>query len=95
MNFFDIINKEYSHESILSGFPATSDDIIIINFCILYTKQYIYYVKKKKNENFNIDISEHLSHLKHTLTVTEDGEKRIFKVWQIYYFIWKPVNWSL
>ncbi len=47
------------HESILFGFPGRSDDAIVINYCILCAKQYIYLEKRKENKNqntFNIDL---------------------------------------
>ncbi len=39
------------------GFPESSDNVIVINNCILYAKQYIYLEKlndKKKFDKFNI-----------------------------------------
>ncbi len=46
------------HKSILYGFPGTSDDVIVINYCILYAKYYSYLENLKDNNNkssFNID----------------------------------------
>ncbi len=47
--------EENIHQSILFGFPESSDNAIVINYCILYAKQYIYLEKlndkKKKNES--------------------------------------------
>ncbi len=39
----DVINQ-YNDlgECILMGFPETSDDILVLNYCILYTKYYIF-----------------------------------------------------
>ncbi len=38
------------HESILFGFPGSSDDAIAIHYCMLDAKYYIY-LKKLKEEN--------------------------------------------
>ncbi len=60
------------HESILFGFPESSDNAIIINYCILYAKQYIYLEKlndKKNLKKFNVDFLSYLSHLKNTLKI--------------------------
>ncbi len=37
-------HKQYNdlEECILMGFPETSDDILVLNYCILYTKYYIF-----------------------------------------------------
>ncbi len=37
--------EENIHESILFGFFESSDNAIVINYCILYAKQYIYLEK--------------------------------------------------
>ncbi len=42
------------YESILLGFPGSSDDVIAINYCILYVKLYIYLKKIKKKIKKNI-----------------------------------------
>ncbi len=34
---------------ILMGFPETSNDILVLNYCILYTKYYIYIQRLFKN----------------------------------------------
>ncbi len=63
-------------ESILFGCPESSDNAIVINYCILYAKQYIYLEKlndKKIKQNFKVDFLCYLSHLKNTLKI----EKRI------------------
>ncbi len=36
---FNIRMEENIHESILFGFPESSDNAIVINYCILYAKQ--------------------------------------------------------
>ncbi len=38
------------HESIPFGFPRNIDNAIIINYCILYSKYYIY-VEEHKDKN--------------------------------------------
>ncbi len=48
------VMKQYNdlEECILMGFPETSDDILVLNYCILYTKYYIliqWYAKYKYN----------------------------------------------
>ncbi len=52
MTGFNIRDSEVSYirESILFGFPGSSDDVIAINYCILYAKHYIY-LEKLKEEN--------------------------------------------
>ncbi len=59
-------------ESILFGFPESSDNAIVINHCILYAKQYIYLEElndKKNKKHFNVDFVSYLSHLKNTLKI--------------------------
>ncbi len=58
--------------SILFGFPEGSDNAIVINYCIIYAKQYIYLDKlndKTNKQNFNVDVLSYLSHLKNTLKI--------------------------
>ncbi len=46
------------HESILFGFPGSSNDDIAISYCMLYAKYYIYLEKLKeenKKREFNVD----------------------------------------
>ncbi len=50
MTGFNIREESYTHESILFGFPGSSDDAIAINYCMLYAKYYIYF-KKLNEEN--------------------------------------------
>ncbi len=39
----DVMNQyNYLAECILMGFPETSDDILVLNYCIPYTKYYIF-----------------------------------------------------
>ncbi len=38
----NIQEKNHINESILFGFPGNSDDAIVINYCILHAKHYIY-----------------------------------------------------
>ncbi len=42
MTGFNIREESYIRESILLGFPGSSDNAIAINYCILYAKHYIY-----------------------------------------------------
>ncbi len=42
---FNLRRKDYTYEYILFGFPGKSDSTIVANYCILYTKQYIYLEK--------------------------------------------------
>ncbi len=49
--------EENIHESILFGLPKSSDNTIVINYCILYAKQYIYLGKlndKNNEQNLNV-----------------------------------------
>ncbi len=64
--------EENIYKSILFGFPESSDNAIVINYCILYAKQYIYLEKlndKKNKQNLNVDFLSYLSHLKNTLKI--------------------------
>ncbi len=59
-------------KNILFGFPGISDDAIVINYCVLYAKHYIYLEKLKENKNqnpFNIDFLGYLSKLKYILKI--------------------------
>ncbi len=65
--------EENIHESILF---ESSDNAIVINYCILYAKQYIYLEKlndkkkwQKNKQNFNVDFLSYLSHLKNILKI--------------------------
>ncbi len=49
---FNIRKEENIHESIVVRFPERSDNAIVINYCILYAKQYIY-LKKKMTKKIN------------------------------------------
>ncbi len=51
MTRLNIRDESHIHESILFGFPGRSDDAIVINYCILYAKHYIYLEKLKENKN--------------------------------------------
>ncbi len=64
---YDIIIKR-----ILFGFPdiATKNNTIIIDFCIMYVKIFIYQ-KKIKNDN-NIEILTYLSLLKKQLLIEKE-----------------------
>ncbi len=42
MTGFNIREEGYIHESILFGFPGSSNDAIAINYSMLYAKYYIY-----------------------------------------------------
>ncbi len=64
--------EENIHQSIVFGFPESSNNAIVINYCILYAKQYIYlekYNDKKNKQNVNVDFLSYLSHLKNTLKI--------------------------
>ncbi len=59
-------------ESILLGFPGRSNDAIVINYCILYAKQFIYQenLKENKEQNaLNIDFLGYLSQFKYKLKI--------------------------
>ncbi len=53
MTCLNIRDESHIHESILFGFPGRSNDAIVINYCISYTKHYIYLEKLKENKNQN------------------------------------------
>ncbi len=53
------------------AFPASSDDAIVINYCILYAKHYIYLEKLKEEEKreFNVDFLGYLCYLQYILKI--------------------------
>ncbi len=53
MTGLNIRVESYIHEINLFGFSGRSDDVIVINYCILYAKQYVYLEKLKENKNQN------------------------------------------
>ncbi len=72
MTGLNIRDESHIHISILFGFPGRNDDAIVINYCILYAKQYIYLEKRKENKNhntLNIDFLGYLSKLKYILKI--------------------------
>ncbi len=67
--------ESHIHETILFGFPGRRDDAIVINYCILYAKDYIYLEKPKENNNrntLNIDFLGYLSKLKYILKIKKN-----------------------
>ncbi len=64
--------EENIHESILFGFHESSDNAIVINYCILYAKQYIYLEKlnDKKINKFQCRLFE--------LSVTKNRQKHMY-----------------
>ncbi len=61
MTGLNIRDESHIHESFLLGFPGRSNDAIVINYCILYAKHYVYLEKLKENKNqnsFNIKIGK-------------------------------------
>ncbi len=69
---FNIWEEDHIHESILCGFPGTSDGVIVINYCMLYAKYFIYLEKLKDNHKqpgFNIDFLGYLCYLKGILKI--------------------------
>ncbi len=77
MTGLNIRDESHIHESILFGFAGRSNDAIVINYCILYAKHYMYLEKLKENKNqntFNIDFLGYLSKLKYILKI----EKSIY-----------------
>ncbi len=64
MTHLNIRDESHIHVSIHFGIPGRGDDAIVINYCILYAKQYIYLDKlnESKNQNtLNIDFLGYLS----------------------------------
>ncbi len=67
MTGLNIRHESHILESIIIGFPGRSDDAIVINYCILYAKQYIFLEKHKENKNqntLNLDFLGYLSNIK-------------------------------
>ncbi len=65
MTGFHTREESHIHESILFGFPGSSDDAIFINYCMLYAKCYIY----SKKREFNVDFLGYLCYLKYILKI--------------------------
>ncbi len=86
MTGFNIREKSYIHKSLLFGFLGSSDDAIVINYCILHSKHYIYLEKLKddnKKSGFNADFLWYLCHLKHIVYI------QLYKIDEIYLVIFK------
>ncbi len=54
MSCFNKREENRIHESILLEFQGNGDDAIVINYCILYAKYYIY-LEKLKERNKQMD----------------------------------------
>ncbi len=66
------MEEDHIHESILFGFPGTSDETIFKIYCILYAKHYIYLEKLKYNNqklSFNIVFLGYLCYFKPTMKI--------------------------
>ncbi len=59
---FNIRQQDDIIECIIFGFPGNTNNIIIMNYCIIYAKHFIY--QKKINNDNNIDFLSYLSLLK-------------------------------
>ncbi len=53
MTGLNIRDEPPIHESLPCRFPGRIDDAIVMNFCILYAKQFIYLEKIKDNKEKN------------------------------------------
>ncbi len=72
MTGFNIKEENHIHESILFRHSANSKDVILINYCILYAKHYMYLVKlneEQKTNVFNVDLLGYLCHIMYTLKI--------------------------
>ncbi len=75
VGYFKLEREVHIHESILFGFPGTSDGVIVINYCLLYAKYHIYLEKlkdKNKKPVFNVDFLGYLSYLKGILKIEQN-----------------------
>ncbi len=55
----DVINQYNDvQECILMGFPETSDDIIVLNYCILYTEYYIFIQRLFNNNELDLYVCQ-------------------------------------
>ncbi len=67
MTGLNIPDEPHPQEPILFGFTGRRDDTIVINYCILYAKQFIYLEKPKDNKEqnaLNIVLWGYISQLK-------------------------------
>ncbi len=75
MTGFNMREESYIHESILFGFPVSSDDVIVINYCMVYAKYYIYLKNLKeetKKREFNVEFHGYLCYLKYILKIEKN-----------------------
>ncbi len=78
--FIQYKEENHIHPSILFRFPDNSDDAIVINYCILYAKYYIYLEKlKDNNKKSRFDVG-FLGYLKYILKIEK---KQLYKKNQI------------
>ncbi len=66
MTGFNIREENHIHKYIHFGFAGNSNNAIVINYCILHAKYYVYVeIPENKNEkSFNVDFFGYLHHLK-------------------------------
>ena len=62
----EIVIEETLDEHLLFGYPGNTDVELVLNYCILFAKYYIYC--KKLNGTNNIDLYDYLVRLKQRLT---------------------------
>ncbi len=82
MTGLNIRDESHMHESILFGFLVGSDNAIVINYSMLYAKDYIYFEKINENTNqntLNIDFLGYLSKLKYILKIEKAYVFKIIK----------------
>jgi hypothetical protein len=70
INTIKIHNCPDLSECILFGFPGNEENTLVLNYCIIYTKYYIY-IKKLFNNN-NLELHACLTQIKQALNVEQN-----------------------
>ncbi len=82
LTFFLADISDDIEECVLFGFPGNSNDILKLNFCILYAKYYIY-IKKLSNSN-KIDFLNFLTYLKQKINIKKPNVLNWVKEWSFW-----------
>ncbi len=75
MSSITIRDSQIKDECIILGFPLNTDAIQVLNFCIFYTKYYIYIQRLFKNNE--LDLYACLKQLKQALDIEINICKRL------------------
>ncbi len=81
--------KSRCHEEcILMGFPETYDDILVLNYCILYTKYYIFIQQLFNNNELDLYVCQTqvklALNIEHSICKKQNEHQKFIKVSHIY-----------